>query len=501
MSAPKRPRIAVAGFQHETNSFSPTPATLADFEMDDSWPGLSRGPDVIHRTRGINLPIAGFVQAAEADPSVEIIPILWASAEPSGPVTDAAFDTIAGWILDGLKAAGPLDGLYLDLHGAMITERHDDGEGALLTLLRAALGPDLPITISLDLHANISATMVAHATSIALFRTYPHLDMADTGARCLPMLKAQIQGARPCKAFAQVPYLIPLHAQCTDMAPMGPLYALAEAAGAELAAGFTGGDTRHTCPSILAYADTQAAADQAVATVLDATITAEPDFIGTPPPPDQVVRAAMALPEDAPVIIADVEDNPGGGGSSDTTGLLRALVEGGAQGALLGVMHDPDVAQAAHRAGLGATIAMPLGGRSGCAGDRPYEACFQVDALSDGRVVYEGAMYGGGEAQIGPSALLKVMETNADVRIVVSSVRNQCLDRGYFRALGVDPETARIVAIKSTVHFREAFAPMAQAVLTTRVPGALSSDLTQAPFKHLRDGVRLGPMGPVFRRA
>lgn len=493
------PRIAVAGFQHETNSFSPTPATLADFQMDDSWPGLMRGAEVIHNTRGINLPVAGFILAAEADPSVELVPILWASAEPSGPVTNDAFDTIAGEIIAGLAAAGPFDGIFLDMHGAMITQSHDDGEGALLERVRAQVGSDMPIAVCLDLHANISARMVDLATSIAIFRTYPHLDMADTGGRCLPQLLAQINGARPCKAFARVPFLIPLHAQCTDMVPMGPLYAAAQDAGAELAAGFTGGDTRHTSPSVLAYAHTQAGADHAVATVLQAMLQAEPTFADLPLPPDVAVAQAMTLPAGAPVIIADVEDNPGGGGSSDTTGLLRALVEGSAQGAILGVMHDATAARAAHAADLGGTVTLGLGGKSGCEGDAPYEGTFRVTAISDGRVLYEGAMYGGGEAQIGPSALLKVEGSDADVQIVVSSVRNQCLDRGYFRHLGIDPETARIVAVKSTVHFREAFEPIAQAVLTTAVPGALASDLSKVPFQHLQDGVRLGPGGPPFQ--
>lgn len=487
------PRIAIAGFQHETNSFSPTLAELADFELTDSWPGLLTGAEVISGTRGINLPIAGFITAAEQ--SVDLIPILWASAEPCGPVTDHAFDTIATRIVDGLAQAGPLDGIYLDLHGAMITQSHDDGEGVLLSRIRQLVGPDMPIVVSLDLHANVSERMVAHATSIALFRTYPHLDMADTGARCFPALIAQIAGARPNKAFARAPFLIPLHAQCTDMAPMAVLYALAEARGVEIAAGFTGGDTPHTAPSVLAYGD---GAQDAVAEVLAAVVAAESTFIGHPRPPADVVRQAMAMPQGAPVVIADVEDNPGGGGSSDTTGLLRALVDGRAQGALLGVMHDAHAAAAAHGAGIGAEVTLALGGRTD--GDIPFQGRFTVEALSGGRVVYEGAMYGGGEAQIGPSALLRVAGTDADVQIVISSVRNQCLDRGYFRHLGLTPETARIVAVKSTVHFREAFEPMAQAILTTRVPGALASALETVSFRRLREGIRLGPKGPAFRQ-
>ncbi|MEM6422636.1 MAG: M81 family metallopeptidase, partial [Pseudomonadota bacterium] len=123
------PRIAIAGFQHETNTFAPQSTTLEDFEIADSWPGMLHGADVITGTAGINLPVAGFAEAAAADPSVALIPLLWCAAEPSGPVTAAAFDHIAGLILDRARAAMPLDGLYLDLHGAMVTEACDDGEG------------------------------------------------------------------------------------------------------------------------------------------------------------------------------------------------------------------------------------------------------------------------------------------------------------------------------------------------------------------------------------
>jgi microcystin degradation protein MlrC len=212
-------RIAIAGFQHETNSFATAIAGLSEFEMADAWPPLLTGSEVISGTRGMNLPITGFAEAAGAHPDITLIPILWCSAEPSGPVTAEAFDTISARILDGLRAAAPLDGIYLDLHGAMITERDFDGEGALLRLIRAEVGPDLPIAVSLDLHANLTQAMVDLATSIAIFRTYPHLDMAETGARCLPRLLSHIAGDRPAKALRHAPYLVPLHAQFTGRSP------------------------------------------------------------------------------------------------------------------------------------------------------------------------------------------------------------------------------------------------------------------------------------------
>ncbi|MEM9320513.1 MAG: M81 family metallopeptidase [Pseudomonadota bacterium] len=491
--------IAIAGFQHETNSFAKGAAGMAEFEMADSWPGLLSGDAVIQETEGMNLPIAGFAASA-AQAEIRLAPILWCAAEPSGPVTDAAFQAISGRILDGIATAGPPDGVYLDLHGAMITESHMDGEGALLRLIRDRFGPELPIAVSLDLHANISQEMVDLADAICVFRTYPHLDMAETGARCLAPLMHVIAGKRRARAFGQAGYLIPLHAQYTGAGPMAELYAQAALEGVELAAGFTAGDTPFCGPTCLAYREDLAEAEAAVARMLARIASAEAWFDGSPLSPDAAVQAAMARPEGLPVVLADVEDNPGGGGASDTTGLIQALVSQGAKGAMLGLLHDPWAAQAAHEAGLGAEITLPLGGRSGCTGDAPFSSRFAVEALSDGRVVYEGAMYGGGIGQIGSSAALRVLGTDADLRIVVSSIRSQCLDRAQFRHLGLEPEAARIIGVKSTVHFRADFDPIAQGSIVVAVPGALSSDPSSVHYKHLRPGVRLGPLGPAFWR-
>ena len=490
-----KPRIAIAGFQHETNSFSHLSADLPDFEMADSWPGLLRGQAVLDQTRGMNLPIAGFASASNAD----LHPILWCAAEPSGPVTARAFDTISADILRGIP--NDIDALYLDLHGAMIAEGHLDGEAELLRRIRAQVGPGLPVVISLDLHANVSANLVNQTDAITMYRTYPHLDMAESGARAYAALTDILHSHRPAKAFCQIPYLIPMHAQFTGATPAGPLYdavASHDAPGtwAEFATGFTGGDSPVTGASILAYAPTQAEADRIADTLQAKVIAAENAFDQPLPSPREAVRHAMALSPGKPIVLADVQDNPGGGGSSDTTGLLRALVSEGAQNAMLGVLHDPAAAAAAHAAGVGATLTLGLGGKSGQYGDSPFEIPCTVKALSDGQVTYEGDMYGGGIAQIGPTAVLHLRENGADVQVVVSTVRNQCLDRAYFRHIGLVPEEAGIIAVKSTVHFRADFDPIVQATIPVASPGALGCLLTEIPFKHLRPGVRIGPNGP-----
>ncbi len=495
-------RIAIAGFQHETNTFAPGRADPRAFQVADSWPGMLHGEEVVTGTHGLNLPIAGAVSAASELGETDLIPILWCAAEPCGPVTDEAFDWVTGRILHGLAQAGPLDGLYLDLHGAMVTESHDDGEGELLSRIRA-VAPDLLVGVSLDLHANISSRMVEMATLITVYRTYPHLDMADTGARCLEELVRAINGLRRVPAFRQAPFLVPLHAQHTGAEPCRTLYAqLGDAPSesgeyTETALGFTAGDIPDCGPSILAYAETQARADALADAALARLCAAEPHFDIQLLSPADAVRTAKAMPGAGPVVLADVQDNPGAGGTADTTGLLRALIEAHAPSALLGVLHDPDIAKRAHQSERGAGITGALGGKSGLPGQYPVEGTFRVLSLSGGQVAYTGEMYGGGTAELGPSCLLAVEDTPGDIQVVVSSERIQCLDRALFTHFGADPDRTGIICVKSTAHFRADFEPGSRGVFNVAAPGTFLCQLEDVPYRNLRPGVRLGPLSPV----
>lgn len=495
-------RILIAGFQHETNTFGATNATMADFEQADGWPGLLRGDQVIPGTEGSNLPLAGFVREARRDTDAELIPIVWCSAEPSAHVTDDAFERISSMILDGVRDAGRLDGIYIDLHGAMVTQSYEDGEGELLRRLRDLTGPDLPISISLDLHANLTRAMVGYASSINIFRTYPHLDMGDTGGRTYHALRHLIAGGQIHVAYRQAPFLVPLHAQYTGAAPLDAVYDKVAAYGpaprrwAELAAGFPAADIHDAGPAIVAYAETQDAADLVADDILAAFVGAEATFDCSLLTAKDAVAQAIAISghASAPVIIADVQDNAGAGGTSDTTGLLRALVDGGAKGAVLAMLCDPDFAAAAHDAGAGAVIEGALGGKVGPAPD-PFSARFRVERLSDGHFDFSGEMYAGGTAETGLSALLHVIDDVSDVRVVISSLRCQCLDQAILTHLGVDPAKHRIVAVKSTVHFRADFEPISSAVLNAEAPGLFPCRLDEIPYANLRKGVRVTPIG------
>lgn len=498
-------RIVIAGFQHETNTFGATKAGFAEFEEADAWPGLLRGEAVVSGTAGINLPMAGFVEAAAADPAVELLPIVWCSAEPSSYVTDEAFERIAGLILEGITAAGAIDGIYLDLHGAMVTELFEDGEGELLSRIRRLVGDDLPLAVSLDLHANVTERMVRHASSLAIFRSYPHLDMAATGARAFDLLRRHLAGQPTCKAFRQVPFLVPLSAQYTGATPCKELYALLEEesedgglVSADIAMGFPAADIADAGPSLVAYGASQEAANAMVDRLLGAIEEVEGSFDAALMSPKAAVQAARSEASGKPVVIADVQDNPGAGATSDTTGLLAAMVEGGAQGAVIGLLDDPAVAAKAHAVGVGGAFAAALGGKSGLPGLGPFEARFGVEALSDGQFPFTGEMYAGSVAELGPTALLRVLDRDADVRVVVGSKRCQCLDQAIFTHIGIEPAAQRIIGVKSTVHFRADFEPIAARVLNAEAPGANPCRLDQVPYKRLRPGVRLGPGSRAF---
>ena len=216
-------RIAIGGLHHETNSFAPQPATFERFVEADGWPPLLRGSAMLSGTAGINLAITGFIDAATAA-GHDLVPLVWANACPSGPVTEDAFERLAGMLLADLAVAGPIDALFLDLHGAMVTEHLDDGEGELLRRVRAQLG-DRPIVGALDLHANLSEAMVARSDALVAYRTYPHIDLAVTGRRCLPLVERLMSGARFAKAWRRIDFLVPLPWQCTTIEPGRALYA------------------------------------------------------------------------------------------------------------------------------------------------------------------------------------------------------------------------------------------------------------------------------------
>ena len=490
-------RVLIAGFQHETNTFAPSKTGYDDFVRGGAFPALVRGGDLL-AMRDINIPMGGFIGAMR---DAELVPVLWAGATPAAHVTRDAFERIAGEIV-GAAAEADVDAIYLDLHGAMVCEHLDDGEGELLERLRRAVGPRVPIVASLDLHANVTQKMLTQADALVAYRTYPHVDMAETGDRAAFLLRRLLQrGNALYRVSRPMPFLIPLNGMCTLMQPASAIYQAMAAAeenhGVSLsfAMGFPAADFPECGPLVWGYGDDESVARE-VGAIADQVIAREADWAVPLLSPEDAVRKAMAIAATAtqPVVIADTQDNPGGGGDSDTTGMLRALMACGAEQAAMGLMVDPAAAAAAHAAGVGADITIGLGGHSGVVGDAPLEATYRVEQLSDGVCQYGGPMMHGKWSGVGPSARLSL----GGVQIVVSSHKDQMLDRNLYRMAGVEPEMMKILVNKSSVHFRADFQPIAEAVLVAKAPGPLLADPADYPWTRLRKGLRLRPLGPAF---
>ncbi len=499
-------RIAVGGFQHETNTFAPSPATYDAFVQADGWPGLSQGPALPGAVAGANLPVSGFIAAAEAL-GHQIVPLVWCTAPPSAHVTIDAFERVTSLLLMELLAAGRVDAVYLDLHGAMVTRSLEDGEGEILRRVRTVIGDDVPLVASLDLHANVSREMINTADLLDAYRAYPHVDMAATGGRVAEALDRILAGeATTARAWLQLPFLTGLNWQCTLIEPALSLYAqLNDQAGDRrllslaFAQGFPLADIHDAGGAVFAYGTDAAAVESAVARLATSVSAREGEFAGRLWGEDDAIAhvAWRAATAGRPFLLADAQDNPGGGSNGDTVGLLRALVGADAQGAVVATLTDVDAAQASHRAGVGAELTLPLGAWSGMAGHEPLVATVEVERLGDGRFVGTGPMWGGSRIDLGPMALLRIKAGAQGVRVIVASKKLQAGDQAILRHVGIEPAEQKILALKSSVHFRADFAPIAEDILVVESPGPVSADPSKLPFRNLRPGVRLSPLGNV----
>ena len=493
-------KILIAGFQHETNTFAPSLATYESFVRGEGHPAMARG-DAVLAIRDVNLPIGGFIQASERQGQT-LLPVIWTAASPSAQVTEDAYERIAGEIV-AAAGEGGFDAIYLDLHGAMVAQHVDDGEGELLARIRAKVGPSVPVVASLDLHANVTERMLASADALVAYRTYPHVDMADTGARAERLLVRLLEERKPLvRAARRLPFLIPINGMCTLLEPARSMY---EALGTleqgpvvslSFTPGFPAADFPECGPVIWGYGKEASAVRDAVDSLYDTMLRNEAQWAVPFLSPDAAVAEAIRLSATAqkPVVIADTQDNPGAGADSNTTGMLRALLDNGAQDAALGLIWDPEAAAQAHAAGVGATLELALGGRSGTPGDAPFVGTFEVVALSDGRCRYDGPMMHGMQVNLGPVACLKI----GGVRIAVSSTKAQMLDRNLYRVAGIEPEQMKILVNKSSVHFRADFQPIAHTVLVAKAPGPMTADPADLPWKRLARGIRVRPMGKSF---
>ncbi len=497
-------RIAIAGFAHETNTFSPIPTTYEDFATKTGpFTGIVRWDEVKQfKGQKLNDASLGFMNTIEPL-GYETVYILMTSTNPSNQVSKDAFDRIVSMIVEETAAQGPFDAMFLDLHGAMVYEGFNDGETEIIRRVKAALN-DIPVVASFDLHGNITRECFDLATALVGCREYPHIDMYETGERVAKLLHHHLSGKPMYKAFRRIPFIPVLSRTSTFTEPFKTIYAAipeveknAEVLCGTIMEGFPPSDTYHTGPTVFTYALTQAAADAAVDHLYDAFLAKESEVTSDHPTTAEAVRKAIELAKtaDKPVILSDGLDNPGGGSSSDTVWVLEELVKQGAPDTALGFIFDVEAANAAHTAGEGAKITIDLGGKL-TPGHKPFHATFLVEKVFEGVMDGHGPLVQGTKIGLGKIARLRI----DNIRIVVVSVRVQAADSSPFRVLGIIPEDMKILVLKSSNHFRADFEPISSAIIYVNAPSAMIEDPAKVDYHNLMDGIRLGGNGPAFKK-
>jgi microcystin degradation protein MlrC len=482
-------RVLFAGFAHETNTFAPWKTSVPEFQQHGYYKG-----EAIYGLRDTNTGAGGVVTAAEGMPDVDILPIVETTAVPGGLVTDEIFEQVVGLIERAVECERP-DAIVLDLHGAMVTESEIDGDGAILRRVRAAAGLDTPIVAELDLHANIGPEMIEHATVLIPYDTYPHVDNAERGAEALEIAVQAVKGTvRPVMRARKVPMMPPGPRQFSRAEPtrsiMDRVHEI-ESNPRVLTAGVCFAFPYADCPfagmtvTVVTDDDPELAeslADDLADFIWDRREEFRPETMTV----EAAIHAAMEEPR-GPVVLADLGDNPGGGTAADGTALLWGLLDLGAPDTAYALIADPEVVQQAREAGVGGRIETMLGGKTDDLHGFPIPITATVQHLSDGDFVYDGPMLRGVPSSLGRTAVLRCEGRHGNaVEVIVCERRMQAFDTAIFSSQGIDPAARKILGVKSAVHFRGAFMPIASRIIEVDTPGLTSIDFTRFPYERLR---------------
>jgi len=478
-------RIALGGLIHETNTFVPGHTPLDAFTV-------YAGIDMVPHLTGSPSALGGSLQQVQAAGDV-VVPLIYAAAMPGGTITQSAYETLLAHMLDVLRAALPVDGVLLALHGAMVAENQDDCEGEILAQIRQLVGPDCPIVSTLDMHGNLSQHMVDGADVLVAFNENPHLDTHERGVEAAQLLQRILAGESiVAKALVKPPLLLSALTTWTAQLPLRAAHARAaelrqdkRVANISILGGFAYADVPDSGVSVLVttWGDAALAQDyaQALGDLLWANRNAAAN-VGIAV--DEVVAQAVAA-QAWPVVLADVGDNIGGGSPGDGTILLEALMQARAQDAVV-VIADPAAVIEAIHAGVGNAFDGPVGGKCDDWHGHSVMVRGVVEALTDGHYTIEGpdhfAQLYGREVNMGRCA---IVHTHG-IRILLTERKTPPGNLAQLRSQGLVPEQQKIIVAKSAVAFRGAYGPIAAEIFEVDTPGLCTANLRRFPHVKLR---------------
>ncbi|MGE0417504.1 MAG: M81 family metallopeptidase [Acetobacteraceae bacterium] len=485
-------RLLLATMSHETNTFSPVPTKLDRFCRNGTT--LLSGQAAIDHYRGTGTCMGGYLAVADELGAEVVVPVC-ASAPPSGPVDSEAFETFCRLITDEVRKGG-FDGIWLDLHGAMVAEKFDDGEGELLRRIRA-IDPTTPLCVAYDMHANVFDSMVDTAQIVTGYQTYPHIDQKQTAERAArALLRVMRKDVVPTAAWGRAPMLPHVMAQGTHRFPNKDLQAMCaswEASGRALAAslfvGFPHADVEMAGLSAVVVTDNNPADAQAmVDELLSVAWNARRDFMfDIEPLETSVSRAkAMAKPGELPVVLLDHYDNCASGGTMDTTDTLREIIRQDLDDVVFFGIYDPEAVQQAIAAGVGATVTLTIGAKLPMpqlpVASAPLTVTGTVQTISSGSFRLKGGLTPGLQIYMGTTVVLDT----GKVQIVLLSRHIEPTAQEMLQVLGIDPSKKKYVAIKSRVHWRADLGKIAREIVECAGVGVCTSDYAQLTFRKVR---------------
>jgi microcystin degradation protein MlrC len=475
-------RIAIGGVSHETNTFCAGKTEIEDFQ-GSLW---HSGQGLLDAHTGVRSDLGGMIAAA-GRLGIEVVPTFFAATQPYGTISRAAFERLRDELIGGLRAALPVDAICLAMHGAGVAEGADDLEGALLQAVREVVGPETPVLVTLDLHGNITQRMVDNSTVLLGCQLYPHTDMHERGIEAVELAQRIVNGEiRPVTRLAQLPMLVQAAATAIHPAKTVNEHCAEWESGpgvvdATFFHGFPYTDTPDVGVTVVVTTDgNEDLAERAASDVARRIWNLRDDFRQDLPRPEEAIRQALDT-DGGPVVIAETSDNAGGGAAADGTHLLKAMLAANLSDAAFGFIFDPETAEQAHAAGVGATIEARIGGKTDSLHGSPAETRAYVKALTDGEYIMQSELGRGMKIELGKTARLIV----GGMDIIVASSRQQTYEPELFLLHGIDVSRYTIIALKSSQHFRAGFEPVAARIIRTDTPGATTNDFSLFPYKRI----------------